>query len=1702
MKNIIVIFTVLIAAFQSLAAVRFVCPDGPQTNGAYLSWANAATNIQAAIDVSISGDEIVVTNGIYESIVVSSNITIVSVNGAKSTIIDGRGINRCVVFDNASAVIKEFTIRNGKVNLANGGGIYFDNNGRAENCIIIGNTAKQGGGVYFDNGGTLRNCLIISNSANNGGGISFDTTGTVQNCTIVNNTASSLGGGVYAISGGKIINSIIYLNTGVTDSNVYSPGDLASFSYCCSMPLLSGTGNISNSPNFLNKLSNRYQLNRGSACINGGTNFIWMSGTFDLDDNLRISDGIVDIGAYEYLLPFIDIITTNALLSYDLKIITVSGTNNLNIVGEMQFANSTESFKIVLAANQNWAVGNVPLDIGINVIQIEGTNRYGILTNDTITITRGDYGTGIPFINITNTTPETLSYDITSYTIGGTNNPQTVGEMWWTNTLTHNSGTLGPFAVETAGTNWIVPDIPLAVGANQIIIFGSNFWNIITNDVITITRGGCGTGLPFVNITNTTPETLSYDITSYTIGGTNNPQIVGEMWWTNTLNHNSGTFGPFAVETAGTNWTIPDIPLAVGANQIIIFGSNFWNIVTNDVITITRDDYGTGIPFIDITNTTPEPFSYDIASYTIGGTNNPQIVGEMWWTNTLTHNSGTFGPFAAEAAGVNWTVPDIPLAIGTNKIIIFGSNLWNIVTNDAITITRSDYGTGLPFVNITNTTLKTIGYDVTSCTIGGTNNPQTVGGMWWTNTLTHNFGTLGPFAVETAGTNWTVPDISLAIGTNQIIIFGSNFWNIVTNDAITITRGDYGTGIPFINITNTTPETLSYDITSYTIGGTNNPQIVGEMWWINTLNHNSGTFGPFAVETAGTNWTVADIPLAAGANQIIIFGSNFWNIVTNDVITITRGDYGTGIPFINITNTTPETLSYDIASYTIGGTNNQVVGEMWWTNTLTHKSGTFEPFAVGANWAVPDIPLAVGVNQIIIFGSNFWNIVTNDAITITRSDYGTGLPFVNITNTTLKTISYDITSCTIGGTNNPQTVGGMWWTNTLTHNFGILGPFAVETAGTNWTVPDISLAIGTNQIIIFGSNFWNIVTNDIITITRNDYGTSIPFINITNTTPEPFSYDIASYTIGGTNNPQVVGEMWWTNTLNHKSETFGPFAAEAAGTNWIVPDIPLAIGTNQIIIFGSNFWNIVTNDAITITRGDYGTGIPFINITNTNPETVNYDITSYTVGGTNNPQIVGGMWWTNTFTGDNLKFPASNNWTISDVDIEVGTNFIYVFGTNVFGVQTNDILTIIRMFYTNDMSVLCTWPELIGLQQTGTVEFISSIDSSYTLFVGTQQVVSGICTTGWNILEFFAGNLPFKEQTETNMLELVIEPNLKLNAGNVTVVETDLKINPKTFVEDLDGDLIYVKYISKADGKLRTEGRTLFIENGNANDKLIIKVKPAKGKGDGVCRISGIFCNGDLGMIKIPGSLDRLIVNGSLKKLMLKGGSLGHNCKTKLHNVKFRSNAGKSLIKTVARKNKLDKKVIPANVFANILCGEINDEGTIELEVLKMISIVGGNLGIENNRKTLDAKAVANVIVKPKNNIDGNIIDYSFYLTGEEKQGGGMSFKKIMANNIIDSNSSNSYFICGYDTDIKTNSFPHDVSGDNWTNYVVKYNFGKIIVKDSVLNGTFVIKDWIINKGKIKQVKAKIAGTDDAFWIVNQEIETNIITNITNKKRR
>ena len=202
-KNMTVWFTCGWFCLASHGATYYADRSRPDDSGDGKTWATAKRTLQAAVDLSLKGDTVLVAPGVYDEglrvtpggwlrnrVVITRDITLASRDGAKATVIlgardpadatyQGCGSNavRCVYM--SLGALKGFTLAGGasgsenKEDLNNrGGGIYAPAmNGLPEisDCIISNNAAIRGGGAYA---GTLRRCRVIGNRAQkNGAGV-------------------------------------------------------------------------------------------------------------------------------------------------------------------------------------------------------------------------------------------------------------------------------------------------------------------------------------------------------------------------------------------------------------------------------------------------------------------------------------------------------------------------------------------------------------------------------------------------------------------------------------------------------------------------------------------------------------------------------------------------------------------------------------------------------------------------------------------------------------------------------------------------------------------------------------------------------------------------------------------------------------------------------------------------------------------------------------------------------------------------------------------------------------------------------------------------------------------------------------------------------------------------------------------------------------------------------------------------------------------------------------------------------------------------------------------------------------------------------------------------------------------------------------------------------------------------------------------
>ncbi len=345
---------------------KYVSPDGSDAwDGEAATWDGAhgpKATIQAAIDLCIGGDEVIIAPGRYSGAgnydldYGGRGITVRSTNPndpnvVAVTFIDPRHAGRGFVFDDGedpNAVLAGLTVTRAYAS-GNGAAVCCDaqSNPTIRSCVFIKNHAVKNGGALYAGGSsspalvncfatrnhadwaggaiycdaselTLRGCTVVDNTADDfagGIGIGEGSSSTVTNCTVVGNCAGYTGGGLYYCgdSAGTVTNSIVAGNSADKGPEIglrtrSHPSSVA-ISYSA---VQGGPNEVSVDPNCTltwgvgnidsdPHVTRDGHLQAGSPCLDlGDPNYVAGDDETDMDAEARVMNGRIDIGADEF----------------------------------------------------------------------------------------------------------------------------------------------------------------------------------------------------------------------------------------------------------------------------------------------------------------------------------------------------------------------------------------------------------------------------------------------------------------------------------------------------------------------------------------------------------------------------------------------------------------------------------------------------------------------------------------------------------------------------------------------------------------------------------------------------------------------------------------------------------------------------------------------------------------------------------------------------------------------------------------------------------------------------------------------------------------------------------------------------------------------------------------------------------------------------------------------------------------------------------------------------------------------------------------------------------------------------------------------------------------------------------------------------------------------------------------------------------
>jgi hypothetical protein len=332
-----------IGAYESQEAmpvytnIKYV-KQGATGNGT--SWADASGNLNGMIGLTTDGDQVWVAEGtyqpgsgtsfsmkegvgIYGGFAATGNPAFEDRNSAAYiTVLDGNN-NRVINNNNNgvtnNAVLDGFTIQDGATT-GNGAGISNVNTHPVIiNCIFKNNTAQGLGGAMYNEGvgvPVVQGSLFYGNRANKGGAVYHTNNGHYTNVTFADNTATGNGGVFFSTAGTVTLkNSILWGNTAGTSGNeVYTTntGNIVAYYSLLENNVANVVGNntfenmADSDPLFTDAANGDYTLQAGSPAFNTGNtaDFADAATATDLAGNIRLSDYVIDMGAYErYIIP-------------------------------------------------------------------------------------------------------------------------------------------------------------------------------------------------------------------------------------------------------------------------------------------------------------------------------------------------------------------------------------------------------------------------------------------------------------------------------------------------------------------------------------------------------------------------------------------------------------------------------------------------------------------------------------------------------------------------------------------------------------------------------------------------------------------------------------------------------------------------------------------------------------------------------------------------------------------------------------------------------------------------------------------------------------------------------------------------------------------------------------------------------------------------------------------------------------------------------------------------------------------------------------------------------------------------------------------------------------------------------------------------------------------------------------------------------
>ena len=379
-------------------------------------------------------------------------------------------------------------------------------------CEVSDCRAFVGGGMYAFLGGTFTRCLVERNRATDtygGGGIGlFETNGTpgavLNQCTVRDNTADGYAGGVLFWHGGTANNCLIVDNTAYGDGGAVFYIDHGTVN----------TGVLNNCT-----VAGNY-ADVGTGGVRGARDFSVFRNCIIYGNETTTGPGNVQNGRFH-----------NCCTVPMPKPVGYSGYAPEGYCHGGCISNNP-GFLDPAGGNYRLRSASPCRDTGTNTFTVGDIDLSGDARIQNTTVDMGAYEHGLPLISIISPTNEgyTVYGEVSNHVVYGICSTTLVSQLSWTNRGSSAGG------MQSVATNWTVSQIPLAFGANAIIVSGTNAAGTVLQDSTDIWRSlehGAGSPDHYVATNSPTPAWpyTNWDTAAHVIQEAIDVAVDGDTVW-------------------------------------------------------------------------------------------------------------------------------------------------------------------------------------------------------------------------------------------------------------------------------------------------------------------------------------------------------------------------------------------------------------------------------------------------------------------------------------------------------------------------------------------------------------------------------------------------------------------------------------------------------------------------------------------------------------------------------------------------------------------------------------------------------------------------------------------------------------------------------------------------------------------------------------------------------------------------------------------------------------------------------------------------------------------------------------------------------------------------------------------------------------------------------------------------------------------